>query len=150
MARPSPRHFPLQPVWPRPSARSPNANGSGNWEISSWRSTNGSANCGPWRNLSPRPRKKNGRSDPEGDRARSRPTVTRYLQRPPQNGVSGPGGYRDGGTVGHAPRWGDRADRVAAISTADNRPAHPSLSLWSPCLLPGVTLQVGSDGSRPS
>jgi hypothetical protein len=29
--KPSPRHFPLRPAWPKPSVRWPNASVSGNW-----------------------------------------------------------------------------------------------------------------------
>src|SRR6185369_2027299 len=150
MAKPLPRRFPLRPVWPRRNARLPNANASENWAINFWRSMSGSVNCVPWRNSSHPPRKKNGRSYPKGDRARSRPTLARRLQRPKQNRVGGSGGDRDGGALGHAPRWSDRSDPIAAISDAASRPRHPSLSLRSGCLLPGVTLQTDFDRRRPS
>src|ERR1039458_2806251 len=58
MARPSPRRSPPRPVWPRRSARSLNASVSGIWAINCWRSTNGSASCGLWKNTSRPPRKK--------------------------------------------------------------------------------------------
>jgi len=38
--------FPLRPVWPRRSARSPNASASGNWANNCWMLTNRSASCG--------------------------------------------------------------------------------------------------------
>ena len=124
MAKPLPRRFPLRPVWPRRNARLPNASASENWASNFWRSTSGSVNCVPWRNSSHPPRKKNGRSYPKGDRARSRPTLARRLQRPKQNRVGGSGGYRDGCALGHAPRWSDRSDPIAAISDAASRPRH--------------------------
>src|SRR5664279_1773186 len=150
MAKPLPKRFPLRPVWPRRNVRSPNANVSENLATSSWRSTNRSANCGQWKNPNHPPRKKNGRSYPKGNRARSRPTLARRLQRPRQDGVCGSGGYRDGGTLGHAPRWGERADPTAAISDAASRSRHSSLFLRSLCLLPRVTKQTDFDRSRPS
>src|SRR5260370_18453911 len=58
MAKPSPKRFPPRPVWPKRSARLPNASTSGNWAINCWRSMNRSANCGQWRKPRRRPRKK--------------------------------------------------------------------------------------------
>ena len=75
------------------------------------------------------PQKKNGGRDPPRGQARSRPTVARHLQRPPQDGVFGSGSYRNGGALGDAPRRGNRAERTAAFSGAGRKTSGPFLAL---------------------
>ena len=99
--------------------------------------------AGQWWRPRRRPRKKNGRSDPKGSRARSRPTVVRSLWRAPQNGAFRPGSHGDGCTLGHAPGRRHRADKTVAVPSSISRPAEYFLPLRSSGSLPGVTLQTG-------
>jgi hypothetical protein len=142
MAKPSPKRFPLRPVWPKRSARSPNANASGNWASTCWMSTNRSANCGQWMRPRRRPRKKDGRNDPEGNRARSKPTTGRDLSGSAQDGALRSGSHRDSGAISHAPRRGKRAQQTPAIPAASRQPAHPCLLLRPTGCLPAVALQA--------
>ncbi len=107
----------------------------------------GSAGHARWRILS-RPRKKNGGNDPPGGHARSRSTVTRYLQRSSQDGRFGSGSRRNAGALGHAPGGRSSVERTAAIPSPDGRPADSALCLRPTGSIPGTALQARLDGRR--
>src|ERR1035441_8966845 len=102
MARPSPKRFPLWPVWPKRSARSPNAGIFGNWAINCWVSMNRSASCGLWRGPCRPPAKKTAETIKKEVTHEVDQAAARHLQRPPQNGAFRSASHRDGGTLGHA------------------------------------------------
>src|SRR6266571_3201261 len=68
--------FFLRPVWPKRSARSPNASASVHWAINCWRSMNRSVRCGQWSRPRHRPRKKTS----EAIRKEVTREVDRFLQ----------------------------------------------------------------------
>ena len=106
---------------------------------------NRSASCGPWRRPRRRPRKKNGRSDPPGSRARSRPTVARHLQRRRKTG------RLDLEAIEMAVRSAMHQAGAAALTellqfpAPGRRPADHPLFLRPPGSLPGTALQAGPD-----
>jgi len=76
-----------------------------------------------------RQRKKNGRSDPPGNRARSRTTFARHLRRSPQSGTSRPGSHRSGGAFDEASGRSSRSDSTLAIPS----PAAERRTVACPC-----------------
>jgi hypothetical protein len=105
--------------------------------------------CAPSRKLRPQ-RKENGRSDPSGSLARSRPTAAGHFHRPAQDRPDGSGSDRDGGAFGHVSRRRGSTDRAPAISRAAGRPPRRGLRLRPPRSLPRTAYQAASHGGRPS
>ena len=93
---------------------------------------------------------KNGRGDPPRSHTRTRPTVARDLQGPPQDGPSRSGSHRDGGALGHASGRGSGLGRTAAIPSPGRRLTQRSLFLRSSGALQGVALQAASHRSGRS
>ena len=79
----------LPPQWAKPSAKWESFASSSNCAASSWRSIPASANSGRRSGKRRLPRKKNGRRDPAGSRARARLAVARPIQRAAQDGPLG-------------------------------------------------------------
>ena len=90
------------------------------------------------------PEKKNGRSDPPGNHARSRATPACGLPGPPQDGPPGSGSPRNRRAFGHASGWRRCCWRTAAFPGPHCRTAEPSLCLRPASVLPGVARQAGS------
>src|ERR1017187_264643 len=149
-ARPSPSRCQVPPLSIRPSAKWRSFGSSRNSVASLSKPMPRSVTCGRPRRSRRPTRKKNGRSHPEGSCARSRPTFARGLQRPPQDGALGTGSPGDGHACGHASSRGSRADRTVAIPSPGCRPAEHALRLRPSGALPGVALQAGPHGGRPS
>lgn len=89
------------------------------------------------------PEEKKGRSDPPGNRARSRATARCDLYRPLQDRASRFGSDRNGRTRGHASGRSRGPDRVAAISSAG--PADYTVPVWAASTLSGTALENSSD-----
>ena len=106
------------------------------------------ARCARRRQRRWRQRKKNGRNHPKGNHARSRPTVARHLQRPPQDGAFGSGSLGDGCTFCHASGRSHSADQTLAVLNPDRRPTLHSLPLRPTGSVPGIALQANPHCGR--
>src|SRR5580700_358210 len=130
----------------RRSEKSRNSGNSNSLLVSFWEPVRRSVVCGQLRRRPRRSGKKNGRSDPARDHARSRAVLTDSVRGSAQEGAAGSGGDRDGYALGVAPRGCRRLEPAARISGPRRRRAHATLFLRPTSPLPRAAQQARADG----
>ncbi len=93
--------------------------------------------------------KKNDRSDPSRDHARSRRVPAGGIRGTPQNGASGSGSDRDGHALGATPGRCRGVEPTTGIPSPQRGRAHASLPLRSTSPLPRATQQARADRRGP-